>query len=259
MTAVIGLLHPGEMGAAVGAALRRAGHSVLWGSAGRSATSAARAESAGLTDAGTVAELARRSDVVMSICPPHGAEETVRAVADAGFRGVYVDANAVSPATTRRIGAVIDAAGGTFVDGGIIGGPPTREKGPALYLAGPEAHAVAELFKDTTVRASVVSDSVGAASALKMAYAAWTKGTAALLLAIREVARREGVDEALLAEWARSQPSLPDRSAGAERSAASKGWRWIAEMEEIAATFGAAGQPTGFHEAAAEVYRRATE
>ena len=93
------------------------------------------------------------------------------------------------------------------------------------------------------------------ASAVKMAYAAWTKGTAAMLLAIRELARREGVEEALLAEWDLSQPELRDRHARALRSAEAKGWRWVGEMEEIAATFEAAGLPGGFHRAAAEVYR----
>jgi hypothetical protein len=91
---------------------------------------------------------------------------------------------------------------------------------------------------------------------LKMAYASWTKGTAALLLAIREVARSEGVEEALLAEWRESIPELEARLASAERSAAAKGWRWVAEMEEIAATFEAAGAPPGFHRAAADVFRR---
>lgn len=254
---MIGLLHPGDMGAGVAAALRRAGHDVLWASDGRSAATNARAEAAGLADAGTVADLARHSSVVVSICPPHGADDVAAMVAETGFGGVYVDANAISPGSARRIAEVIGAAGGTFVDGGIIGGPPTPTHSTSLYLSGPQAPDVAELFRDTTVSTSVVDATVGSASALKMTYAAWTKGTAALLLAIRDVARQEGVDEALLAEWARSQPDLANRSARAEQSAAEKGWRWVAEMEQIAATFGAAGAPSGFHEAAAEVYRRA--
>jgi transcription initiation factor TFIIIB Brf1 subunit/transcription initiation factor TFIIB len=90
-----------------------------------------------------------------------------------------------------------------------------------------------------------------------MAYAAWTKGSAALLLAAREAARAHGVEDALRAEWERSQPALDGRLRSAQDSAQAKGWRWIAEMEEIAATFEAAGLPGGFHEAAAEIYRRA--
>jgi hypothetical protein len=96
---------------------------------------------------------------------------------------------------------------------------------------------------------------VSNASAVKMAYAAWTKGSAAMLLAVRELARREGVEETLLDEWALSIPELADRSERAARSADAKGWRWIGEMEEIAATFEANGLPGGFHRAAAEVFR----
>jgi len=250
MADVVGLLHPGEMGAAIGAVLRQRGIEVLWASAGRSEATAARAEAAGLVDAGTVAELAQRSDVVMSVCPPHAAADVAAAVG--GFRGVFVDANAISPATTRRIATTFER----FVDGGIVGGPPSSAGGPRLYLSGRDAGTVPGLFAGTTVGARVLSERVGDASALKMAYAAWTKGTAALLLAIREVARSEGVEEALLAEWRGSIPELEARLAAAERSAAAKGWRWVAEMEEIAATFEAVGAPPGFHLAAAEVFRR---
>jgi hypothetical protein len=88
-----------------------------------------------------------------------------------------------------------------------------------------------------------------------MVYAAWGKGTAALLLAIRDVARHYGVEEALEREWRESQPDLFERLAAAERSAAKKGWRWIGEMEEIADAFAGAGAPEGFHRAAAEIYR----
>jgi 3-hydroxyisobutyrate dehydrogenase-like beta-hydroxyacid dehydrogenase len=249
MADVVGLLHPGEMGAAIGAVLRQHGIEVLWASEGRSEATAARAQAAGLIDAGTVAELAQRSNVVVSVCPPHAAAEVAAAVGD--FRGVFVDANAISPATARRIAPMFER----FVDGGIVGGPPSSASGPRLYLSGRDAGTVPALFDGTTVDVRVLSERVGDASALKMAYAAWTKGTAALLLAIREVARSEGVEDALLAEWRGSIPELEARLVSAERSAAAKGWRWVAEMEEIAATFAAVGLPDGFHLAAAEVFR----
>jgi 3-hydroxyisobutyrate dehydrogenase-like beta-hydroxyacid dehydrogenase len=138
-----------------------------------------------------------------------------------------------------------------FVDGGIIGPPPRAAGETRLYLSGTGAEDVATLFAGSIVDARVVPD----ASALKMAYAAWSKGTAALLLAVRDVARRFGVEDALADEWRLSQPELFERLAAAERSAATKGWRWVGEMEEIADTFDAAGAPDGFHRAAAEVYR----
>jgi len=247
----IGLLHPGEMGSAVGEDLLAAGRHVLWASTGRSAETAARAEQAGLEDAGTVEELARRSELILSICPPHAALDVARSVA--GFEGIFVGANAVSPATAREIGAAI---GGRFVDAGIIG-PPPREAGTTrLYLAGADAEHVAALFQRTNLEARVISNEPGTASALKMAYAAWTKGTAAMLIAVRALARAEDVEEPLLEEWRLSLPELIERSGVAARSADRKGWRWVAEMEEIASTFAAAGLPDGFHRAAAEVFRR---
>ena len=250
----IGLLHPGEMGAAVGAVLRERGQDVVWASVGRSESTARRAEAAGLVDVQTAAELARSSDVILSICPPHAALDVARAVA--GFAGVYVDANAVSPATAREVGAIVSTGGATFVDGGIVGGPPSDTHTTHLYVSGGEADAVTALFAGTQVAARVVSAEIGSASALKMVYAAWSKGTAALLLAIRAVARAEGVEEALVREWEASVPELPDRARHAARAAATKGWRWIGEMEEIAATFAAAGLPDGFHAASADVFRR---
>jgi hypothetical protein len=123
-------------------------------------------------------------------------------------------------------------------------------------LCGPGADTVAALFAGTAVDARVIAGEIGAASALKMAYAAWTKGTAAMLLAIRALAEAEGVTDELEAEWRDSQPGLPERARGAAASADAKGWRWIAEMEEIAATFAAADLPDGFHRAAADVFSR---
>jgi 3-hydroxyisobutyrate dehydrogenase-like beta-hydroxyacid dehydrogenase len=239
----VGLLHPGEMGAAVGAVLRGQGHRVVWASDGRSEETRARAAAAGLEDVGSVAKVAE-AEVVFSICPPHAALDVARS---ASFGGIYVDANAVSPATAAKVADVVDE----FVDGGIVGSPPRGPGTTRLYLSGERAADVAALFTGSVLDARVVSN----ASALKMAYAAWTKGTAAMLLAIRELARREGVEEPLLAEWDLSLPELRERHARALRSAEAKGWRWVGEMEEIAATFEADGLPGGFHRAAAEVYR----
>ncbi|MBV9447393.1 MAG: NAD(P)-dependent oxidoreductase [Streptosporangiaceae bacterium] len=254
----VGLLHPGEMGAAVGRCLCEAGHKVLWASAGRGEATATRARDAGLTDAGSVAAISARVPIVLSICPPHAALDIAREVAGCGFRGLFVDANAIAPATARSVGAVIVDAGGTFADGGIIGPPPVPASPghTRLYLSGDQAATIGGLFTGTAVDARTMPGDAGAASAVKMSYAAWTKGTAALLLAIRALARAEGVEDALLAEWALSQPSLPARSEQAARSAAAKGWRWIAEMDEIAASMAADDLPGGFHQAAADIYRR---
>jgi 3-hydroxyisobutyrate dehydrogenase-like beta-hydroxyacid dehydrogenase len=254
MPSVIGLLHPGEMGAAVGRCLTGAGHTVLWASEGRGPQTAARARAAGLDDAGTAAEVADRADIIFSICPPHAALDVAWAVQ--GFGGLFIDANAISPATAREVALMVEEGGATYIDGGIIGSPPAAAGSTRLYLSGPQADAVRGLFDGTPLDARVITTGLWSASAVKMAYAAWTKGTAALLLAARALARAEGVEDVLLAEWALSQPSLTGRAQGAARSATAKGWRWVAEMEEIAASMAAAGLPDGFHQAAAEIFRR---
>ena len=250
---IVGILHPGEMGAAVAGALRERGETVVWASAGRSSATKERAQEAGLEDVGDISELCRRCEILLSICPPHAALDVAREVS--GFTGTYVDANAVSPETARSIGSLQ----ARFVDGGIVGPPPLQAGTTRLYLSGGEAPRIAELFAETTVDARVISGEPGAASALKAAYAGWTKGSGALLLTVRALAQAEGVEHALLEEWRLSLPELEERSAGAARAADRKGWRWIGEMDEITHSMAAHDLPTGFHEAAAEVFRRASE
>lgn len=252
----VGLLHPGEMGSVVGACARARGARVLWASEGRSAGTRERAAAAGLEDVETLAALVAGSELILSICPPHSAMDLARAVATHRFAGVYVDANAVAPATARQVGGVVERAGAAFVDGGLVGPPPERPGTTRLYLSGREAKRVANLFESSPLEAIRLNDTPGAASALKMAYAAWTKGTSALLMAVRALAAREGVEAALLSEWQRSQPGLPERSERAARDNARKAWRFVGEMEEIAAGLEGAGLPGGFHAAAAEIYRR---
>jgi 3-hydroxyisobutyrate dehydrogenase-like beta-hydroxyacid dehydrogenase len=250
---VVGVLHPGEMGSAVAGLLRERGHTVLWASDGRSNATAERAQRAGLEDVGEISELCHRCEVLLSICPPHAATDVARLTS--GFAGVYVDANAIAPATARAIADM----GERFVDGGIVGPPPLQPGTTRLYLSGSEAEQIVDLFADTNLDARAISDEPGAASALKAAYAGWTKGSAALLLTVRELARAEGVGEALLTEWELSIPELEERLVGAERSAQRKGWRWNGEMEEIALAMAGQGLPSGFHDAAADVFRRYSE
>jgi 3-hydroxyisobutyrate dehydrogenase-like beta-hydroxyacid dehydrogenase len=250
---VVGVLHPGEMGAAVAGALTGRGETVLWASAGRSAATAERARAAGLEDVGEVAEVCRRSEILLSICPPHAALDVARA--SSGFTGIYVDANAIAPDTAREVAKLQPR----FVDGGLVGPPPQQPGTTRLYLSGGDADRVAAPFAGTNVDARVIAGEPGAASALKAAYAGWTKGSAALLLTVRELARTEGVEDALIEEWRLSIPELEERVTGAERSARRKSWRWIGEMEEIAHSMNAQDLPAGFHEAAAEVFRRTAE
>lgn len=252
----VGLLHPGAMGVTVGAAAAATGMRVIWASDGRSDATRHRALQAGLEDVGVLSDLVQTSDVIFSVCPPHAARDLARDVADQGFRGVYVDANAVSPNTARQVAADVAASGASFVDGGLIG-PPARQEGTTrLYLSGDQAEQVAALFSSGPLEARVIPGAAGQASALKMAFAGWTKGTSALILAIRALAAAEGVEDALLEQWSFSQSDLAARSDRAARGSAPKAWRFVDEMREIAASYEDAGLPSGFHLAAAELYER---
>lgn len=254
MTAV-GLLHPGAMGVTLGATLRAGGHEVLWASDGRGSATRARAEAVGLRDAGSLVGLIAAADVILSVCPPHAAETVARQVVAEGFRGLYIDANAVSKQRAQIIGAVVDFAGGSFVDGGIIGPPAQRRGTTWLHLSGPRAAEAASLFAAGPMETKVLSAEAGDASALKMCYAAYSKGLTALLAASLEAADRLGVRAALDEQRDATEPgSAAELAARAEGSSA-KAWRFVGEMREIADTFASVGLPSGFHLAAAEVFQ----
>jgi 3-hydroxyisobutyrate dehydrogenase-like beta-hydroxyacid dehydrogenase len=243
------------MGTAIGACLAKRGLRVVWASAGRGAATRSRAKAAGLEDLGSLERALAAAEIVLSVCPPHGALALAREVAGLRFGGIYVDANAISPETARNVGRVVEKSGASFVDGGIIGPPPVEGGRSRMYLSGAPAKEVAALFAGSNMEAIPLEGPAGAASALKACYAGWTKGATALLAAIRALAEVEGVEAALLAEWKLSQPELQKRSE-VVTAQARKAWRWIGEMEEIAASFEAAGLPGGFHLAAADLYRR---
>jgi len=252
----VALFHPGNMGATIGAAAATSGARVIWASEQRSKVTQERARQAGLVDVESLANAVMQSDIVLSVCPPHAAVELARTVAKQNFRGIYVDANAISRATAERIGDIVTQGGASFVDGGIIGAPVKKAGTTRLYLSGARAAEVADLFSQSMLNAKTIGATPGAASALKVAYAAWTKCTDALVLAICALAAHEGVDQALMDEWRISQPDLERKSNRAAAVAAPKAWRYVGEMEEIAATFEAAGLPTGFHNAAGEICAR---
>ncbi|HSK28915.1 MAG TPA: DUF1932 domain-containing protein [Candidatus Limnocylindria bacterium] len=254
----VALLHPGHMGVTIGAAAESSGARVVWASAGRGPATQKRAYDAGLTDMKNLTAAVAASDVVLSVCPPDAAMDVAHAVAALKFSGIYVDANAVSRSTAQEIGAVVSTAGASFVDGGIIGSPVRQAGTTRLYLSGADAPKIAELFAESMLDARAIGAEPGAASALKVAYAAWTKCTDALILTIRAFATHEGVEQALLDEWNISQPALEKKCDRAAAIAVPKMWRYVGEMKEIAAAFAAAGLPSGFHNAAAEVSDRLT-
>lgn len=255
-TSTVGVLHPGAMGISVAATIQRGGHTVCWSSEGRSVQTRDRAAQHGLIDAGTLADLCARSEILVSVCPPHAADDVAEAVIACGFNGVYLDANAIAPQKAIRIGRKLGAAGIAFVDGGIIGGPAWQPGRTWLYLSGPMAAQVSTLFRAGPLETEVIGPEFGTASALKMCFAANTKGTTALLGAVLAAADALGVRDALERDWSRRDPDQVPQTHQRVRNVTAKAWRFAGEMEEIAATFAAAGLPVGFHDAAHTVYRR---
>ncbi|WP_028648683.1 NAD(P)-dependent oxidoreductase [Nocardiopsis sp. CNT312] len=251
----VGLLHPGQMGAAVGHELAKAGVRVLWCPTGRSEASARRAEQAGLDAVPELGSLLEHSSVVISLCPPAAAEETADAVREAGFSGLFVEANAISPERARKIADDMAADGVRTVDGCVIGPPPGGSAAAHLYLSGEpgETAVAAELFAGTAVVQIQTEGSVGTASSLKMAYGSYQKAACALAGVAQALGRAHGVDEYLTAEarrLAKSPLATPDYLTGV----AAKAWRWAPEMREVSQTLAAAGLPQEMAEAAATVF-----
>ncbi len=252
----IGIISPGAMGISVAATMRRSGFDVYWASTGRSADSVARAEAHGLLDAQSVANLCATCEVIVSVCPPHTAVSVAEEVLAAGFSGVYLDANAIAPQKVIQMAQRMAAAGVVFVDGGIIGGPAWEPQSTWLYLSGEQAALVAALFAEGPLETAVIGDQIGQASALKMCFAAYSKGTTALLSLILAGAEALGVRANLEEQWSRGGSDFAAQTQQRVRRVTAKAWRFEGEMHEIADTFASVGLPAGFHEAAAEVYRR---
>ena len=253
----VGVLHPGEMGASVAASLLAGSHEVAWCSAERSEHSRARAVE--LQEFSQLDDLVAWAEVLISVCPPAYALQQAQAVQACAFDGLYVDANAIAPATASAIAQLMGVA---YVDGGIIGPPAWQSGTTRMYLSGNNANVVAGLFTGAALEGIAIPQAQGneaTASALKMAYAAYTKGHSALLLATNAVAHNSGVLDVLRSEWEQSLPGLSQRSEITANAISPKAWRFVGEMQEISATFAGAGLPAGFHNGAAEFYARLSE
>ncbi|MCG7210853.1 NAD(P)-dependent oxidoreductase [Streptomyces arenae] len=253
------LLHPGAMGAKVGAEARRTGTRVLHVPAGRGPASVERARAAGLEAAESLGAALAVSDLVLSICPPHAAEDVAREVLGHPFRGVYVEANAISPDRARRISDACLDHGVVMVDGSIIGAPPGAGAPPRLHLSGDREAAgrAAALFEGTAVLARPLDAGVGAASALKMAFASFQKSARALAAVSHALAASHGVaDELALEAESITHGILAD--VDYLPSLAARAWRWAPEMEEVAAALRSAGLPPALAEASATVMRHWT-
>jgi len=258
MPPVVAVIAPGMMGSAVAKRLTSSGIEVRTLLAGRSSATVTRAHAAGMVDA-THDQIAA-ADFILSIVPPGQAltlaESLVPAMRAATRKPLYVDCNAVSPQTVMQIDRVVRESGARFVDGGIIGPPPEPDSSKTrIYLSGPDAGAVAVLG-DYGLSLPIQPGPVGAASAMKMSYAGITKGFTALGATMMLAATRAGTADALIAEMKVSQPALLKWLTGSMPRMHSKAYRWVAEMEEIAAFVGPGQTGDGFYQAAAALYER---
>ncbi len=242
----IGLVSPGAMGSAIGRSLRANGARVVVALGMRAPRSRERAEGAGLVDVGTVAALVAECDLVVSVVPPASALEVANTLTETArevkHQVTVVDANAISPQRAREVARIIEAAGWRYVDGGIVGGPPRPGGRTDLLVSGAGADELAGRLTTAELVVTSIGPDPTAASTLKMCHAAWSKGTSALLISIRALARNAGVDDALGELWGRVQPAVFARSES-EGSVAGRAWRWVDEMSEIARHSRTPGSP----------------
>lgn len=252
---VVGLLHPGSMGAAVAAQLSAQGTTVLWCSEDRSAATRRRAIEGGLIEVPSLASLAERSQFLLSICPPAAAESVAGEVAAHDFAGVYVEANAVSPERVDRVAVALPGA--TVVDGSVIGSPPRDGKQPRLFLSGPgeAVEHVMELFVGTDVRTQRLGVELGQASALKLAYTSYQKASRVLAALSYALAADHGVEGELL-EVAEERAGSYLAETGYIGKTAARAWRWGPELLEAAELLESCGLPGEPLRGAAEVLLR---
>ena len=252
----IGILHPGEMGISVAASAIKSGHEVFWVSENRSQKTHDRAQKHELVDAGSFENFCHLCEIIISICPPQIAEDMAGQVIQHNFRGWYLDANAISPQRTIKIGQMLKANDIHYVDGGIIGRPAWEAKSTWLYLSGEGADRIENCFSAGPLETRIIGNEIGKASALKMCYSAYSKGTTALLCAILGTAETLGVRDELYGQWDMDNTGFSEQTNQRVSRVTAKAWRFEAEMREIAGTFHGVGMPSGFHKAAADIYDR---
>ncbi len=272
MIPVVAVIAAGAMGAAVGKRLADHGVKVLTSLAGRSRQTVARAQAAGMAAASD--EEIASADFILSVLPPGEALSLARrfvpALGAGATKPIYVDCNAVNPATVARVAAAIAPTGCAFVDCGIIGPPPAPDphpqvgkgrgpragiSGPRFYASGAAAPRFAALRRyGLDVR--VLDGAFSAASALKMSYAGITKGTQAIGAAMMLAATRAGSAAALIAELSFSQKEMLAWHKRTLPAMPAKAYRWVAEMREIAGFVGDDVAARELYEGAAHVYER---
>jgi 3-hydroxyisobutyrate dehydrogenase-like beta-hydroxyacid dehydrogenase len=254
----VGILSPGDMGAAIGKMLRDGGLEVVTCLVDRSDLTRLRAREAGFRDAPDLDALVSEVDLLLSVLVPAEAlplaERVAASMRRTGATPVYADCNAVAPRTVAAIDRLIADAGAAFVDAGIIGGPPHPGSNTRIYCSGPDT-APLEALRAYGLDVRVVGPAIGQASGLKMVYAASTKGTTALWTELLAAARALGLDDPLMAEFGMSRSDVSRQLMAAIPSMPRRARRWVGEMEEIATTFADLGLTPRIMEGAADLYR----
>ncbi|MEM9062090.1 MAG: DUF1932 domain-containing protein [Pseudomonadota bacterium] len=254
----VAILMPGDMGHGVGQTLIASGHRVVTALDGRSPHTRSLSERAGIEDLGSIETCIAEAELVLSILPPDRAVPQAQAVAQAvkrtGKSPTYVDCNAISPITMGRVADAFKETGATVIDCGIIGLNPIKSPPTRFYVSGPDCSQI-EALNSSAISVEKISDDVGRASALKMVYAAGTKGVWTLQTALLMAAKQQGVLDPLLEELAYSQAGQLNAMLSRVPFLPADAARWVPEMEEIAATFSDAGVTSGFHDGAADVFR----
>lgn len=256
----VGILHPGEMGAALARVLLSNGNRVCWVGTGRSKETRERAKSSGLEEMGSIEQLCEECPVILSICPPHAALDVARRIAEQMFTGTFVDANAISPVQVRQIENLFVGAA-HFVDAAVIGPPPSSSSMTRLFVSGERAESMVHCFSGEGLNVSMLGSETGAASAVKMCDSAVTKGLRALLVATLAAADRLNVSGAL-EEILRSREATAGYMRNREhtdRRLIEKSWRFVGEMDAISETFRELNLPDDFHRGAGEIYRRLSD
>ncbi len=244
------------MGVSLAASAITSGHNAYWVGVGRSNETRDRASEHGLIECASLNDCVERCDVIVSICPPAAADDVADQVIGSGYKDLYIDANAISPVRASSIANRINRSGASYIDGSVIGGPAWTKDETILYLSGPCASDVASLFEGGMLATRVIGEEIDRASALKMCYAAFTKGSTAMLCAIIGAAHALGVDDELRAQWDLDEPGSASQNYTRLQRVTKKAWRYEGEMQEIANTLRSVGMPEGFHDAAREVYAR---
>ena len=253
----VAILSPGDMGSNVGRALRENGLEVITCLTERSARTRELSEIAGIVDVPDFAEMLDRADIVLSVLVPERAVDVARQVAaviaETGKPLPFADCNPVAPAVAREMADIIDSAGGRYIDGGIIGSPPGRGGPPRFYASGPHEAIMGQL-DGRGISVPLMGGEVGRASAIKMCYASLSKGAAALNASALISAMNLGIYDEFIAEMESSQQGVLSNMQGV-KSLGAKAFRWIDEMEQISATFGAAGATPYMHKGAADIFK----